>query len=69
MSETKKQKKKAGACACGAGCENHPEPDPMGRYRCTDCMCFTADPGRRHGWCRAGSIKKWSDEIALATKR
>lgn len=47
-------------CACGKGCGDYPEPDPIGRYRCTVCSCFTASPDRRHGWCRTGSIAAWS---------
>lgn len=54
---------KAGACGCGGGCEDHPEPDPVGRYRCTGCLCFTASPDRFHGWCRLGSTRKWARQF------
>lgn len=37
--------------------ESHPEPDQLGRYRCTVCRDFTADPTRVHAWCRRHADK------------
>lgn len=33
-------------------CLDWPAPDGLGRYHCTKCGCFTADPDRVHSWCR-----------------
>jgi len=41
------------------GCFAHPEPDQMGRLRCSVCGCFTAAPDGVHGWCLRGGMRRW----------
>ena len=50
----KRQRKTSAAAGCNhtGDCSSHPEPDPLGRRRCTVCGCFTFDPDRTHTWCK-----------------
>lgn len=56
------KKRAAGRCACGK-CWAWPEPDPVGRRRCTGCGCFTFAPDRLHRWCAIG----WTAYLAENT--
>lgn len=47
------------------GCGSFPEPDQMGRYRCSVCGCFTADEARIHGWCQRGGMRRWQDSFTF----
>lgn len=52
----------AGSCGhgrTGSGrcCLDWPEPDPLDRYRCDLCNCFTANRNRRHSWCQPPAEK------------